>query len=857
MQEEMAAHLSRAVQRLLARGLSVEQARKQAEREFGNLVYLQEQGRDARGARMIEELFSDLRYGWRVLRGSPGFSLTAVLTIALAIGGTTAMFTLADRALIRPLPVRDPAQLVFLDVVFTNDQGVGAPSYPSFERQRVQNRSFAGLSAFGVDHMPILIDGEPEQALVQIASGNYFDLLGVPAQLGRTLTPADEKLQPAVAVISHQYWQSRFGGSRDVLGKVITNDGRAITIVGVTPPDFVGLDPTSRVDIALPITVVGDWLLRDNTASWFDIIARLKPGVSAEQARAEASAIHHAFLADAVGLSEDRRRVEQMKLTDASHGETRLRSQLMRPIVLLLGLVALVLVIACANIANLLLARAAARQREIDIRTAIGAGRGRIVRQLLTESVLLFAIGAAAGVGLAALLGAIVEDFLAIGRMPIVLDLDLSFRALLFTAGLCLLAAVLCGLRPALRATRFTTLRARAGGGLPVSRALVILQVAAAIVVLVDGSLLVRTLRNLRSLDAGFSASGVLTLSARPLTELPDEASRDHLWNDVVNRIDELPGVRSAAVSVLTPLSGRDRARRISVPGFEAHDLGDLQVKLNLVSPSYFDAFRIPLRFGRVFSAADTRTAPKVAIINEAAARFYFGNRNPVGARINFGTADENDDREIVGVVADVKHRNLREAAPRFVYVPVAQALEPSTRLTLAVQTSGDPTTMLPAVRQAVHAIDSQILLSDVMTMDEQLDQSLLRERLLSSLSTAFGTLAIMLAMIGLYGLISYAVVRRRNEIGIRMALGATPAAIQRNTLTGASTMIAAGVAIGLPASLFAARAIRGMLFGVSSTDPLTIAGSLLLVAFIALTAAYIPARRAARIQPSIALTTE
>ena len=811
--------------------------------------------------RLLDDLASDLGYAWRTLRRSPGFTVVAALTIALGVGGTTAVFSLADEALLRTLPVRAPQELVFVKVTRSATGLDGSFSYPLMERFRAHSRSLGGIAAYATDHMPLVVEGSAEQVFVQIASGGYFDLLGVRAVLGRTLTADDERLQPAVAVISHQYWQRRFSGSPDVLGTVVRYEDRPVTIVGVTAPSFRGLELGDRVDITVPITTVGEELLRDARRGWwFRAVARLAPGATAEGARSELESILHGFLTDVGAMPADRRTADRVQLVSAARGGGGMREQLARPIWLLLALMGAVLTIACTNVANLLLARGAARQRELAIRAAIGAGRLRLVRQLLTESLLLFTLGAAGGTLVAAFVAGLLSDFLAIGRLPILLDLAIDGRVLAFTAGVCLLTGLLSGLAPALRASRGgapAELRsgavAKSGtrATLPVSRWLVIVQVAASVVILVGGMLLVRTLGNLRSVDAGFRADGVLIVSVRPLSPALTAGERDRLFAAILERAERLPGVQSASISVLTPLSGRDRTRRVEAPGLEQRAAADAHI--NVVSPAYFDTFRIPLRRGRPFSAHDDADAPSVAVINEAAARFYLGARDPIGARLALDSAN-GEAIEVVGVVADVRHHSLRDGAPRFVYLPFAQAGDGSRRRTLAVRARGEPLAALGPVRGAVEAIDREILVSDVMTMEQQLDQALLRERLVSALSTAFGALGLLLAAIGLYGLASYAVVRRTGEIGIRMALGASPRAIRTLMLRDGLRLVALGVAIGMPLSLLAARAMRAMLYGVSPADPVTVAASLGLLGAVAGLAAYLPARRASRVDPMVAL---
>jgi predicted permease len=863
LDDELSFHIEMETEYHMRRGLASSDARSAALREFGALSRVKEDAREARGVRPLEDLVADVRYAARTLRGSPGFSSIALLTIAIGIGGTTAMFSLADELLLRQLPVNKPNELVFLEVARADD-GPGAPGgalpYPLLQRFQEESESFSAVTAFAVDQLPFVVDGKAEQVVAQIASGNYFEMLGVRPFLGRTLRPDDERLQPAVAVISHAYWRRRFGENPAVLGTVIHNDNKPITIVGVTAPGFFGLQVGRQVEITLPITTVGEELIRDRRSSWFDVIARLKPGASTERARSEIESIYRSYEAELGARSQERQAQFHMGIDPASHGIGRLRTQLSRPITILLVLMGAVLAIACANIANLLLARGAARQRELSVRAALGASGRRIMQQMLTETLLLFAVGALGGVALATIIVRVLADFFAIGRNPILLGTDLDARALAFTAALCLLTGILAGLVPALRAARrdaFTELRVRSAGSqsLPVSRSLVVIQVAMSISILITGSSLVASLRNLRAMDPGFRSEGVLTMSVRPIAAgVPSEDGNARIWRDILARVQQLPGVQATSLSVLTPLSGRDVSRRIGVPGFAGESPADRNVRVSHISPGFFDTFGTPLRAGRSFSARDDATAPRVVIINEAAARFYFPDRNPLGARIDLGPPARPDYYEVVGVALDSKHRSLREEVPRFVYVPLAQPLFNYGRLTLALRTSGNPMSLLNTVRAEIETIDGEIVISDVMTMEQQLDQALLRERLVSALSTAFAALGLLLSAIGLYGLASFTVVRRTSEIGIRIALGATPSAIRALMLREALALVTLGLGMGAPLSLMAARAIRSLLFGVSPTDPMLVGGCIGLLAVVVGVAMYLPARRAARIDPVLTL---
>lgn len=863
LDEELSYHVERLIEFYRARGLSAAAARTAALRDMGGIDRRKEEVRDTRRVSVIENLVRDVDHGVRVLRRSPGFTLVAVLTVALGVGANTAIFGVLDAVLFKTLPVRDPEQLVFLSGVGAGGERYGGPPYPWFEEIRERSRSFDGMAVFAVDHVPVSIDGRPEQVLGQVASGSYFELLGVRAAIGRTLTPDDERLTPPVAVLGYRYWQRRFGGRRDVLGSTIEYQGQSVTIVGVTAPGFDGLQTGQPIDITFPVTTVGYGLLDNRDTWWSDAVARVQRGVPIERAQREVAAIFASLESEATTPSTDRP-ARTMQLEPAGRGLGHLRRQLSALLFVLLGAVGAVLLIGCLNIANLIAVRTSARRHELAVRGAIGAGTGRLVRQSLTETVVLFFIGAVIGLGVAYGVQRLFSGYLAIGRNPIVLPLSLDLRVLGFTAVLTLLAAVLTGLAPAVRAgraSRFRDLRitgSRAARDSPIGATLVMVQVAISIVILVGGSLFIRTLVNLRSIDPGFRSEGVLTLSVLPPESAYPPERRGYVWREVLRRVNDVPGVESASLSVLTPLSGRDRARRLWIPGFQPRSASDRRAHYNYVSPDFFETMGMRVALGRGFTPADDEGAPRVAVMNAAAARFYFGTRSPIGSTIAFDEAAGPDaSYAIVGVVADARHLSLREEAPRFVYLPLAQGLDSPSRLTLAVRASSPLASMVDLVRHEVHAAGEDILVSDIETLEQQLDRALLRERLLSLLSGAFAVLGLLLAALGLYGLTAYAVMSRAPEIGIRIALGASPAAVQWLMLRRSLTTVATGVVMGVPLSLLAAATIARFLYEVSPTDPLVVVGCIILLLTVAALASYVPARRASRIDPARTLTVQ
>jgi len=855
LDEELRYHLERTEALLQARGMSREEARWAARRQFGNLTLATEEGRAAYRIRLLDDLVADVRYAARALRRTPLFTAVAVLTIALGIGANAAIFGVVDAVLLRTLPVHEPGRLVFVTVVGSHGERFGGPPYPWVEEIGARNTSFERMAIFAVDDVPVVVDGRVEQVLGQVASGTYFDLLGVRPAIGRLLTQDDERLNPPVAVIGYGYWQRRFGGRRDVVGTVVRYQDRAVTIVGVTPRDFGGLQTGQQVDITLPVTTVGNDLLRDSGAFWSNTIARVRRGVPADQAQRDINAIFSSLDVGSGRSEPPQRRVE---LVSASRGLDRVRRQLSTPLLLVLGAVGAVLLIACANIANLLSIRAAGRRRELAVRTALGAGGGRLVRQLLTESALLFTMGAAAGLLVAKVVHRVLEGYLAVGRMPITLDLTLNARVLGVAAAVTLVAGLLSGLAPAWRAgsrqnNGFMDLRLAgrpANGSSSTSRLLVVIQVAVSVVVLLGGSLLLRTLVNLRSVDLGFLVDGMLTLSIHPLETAYTTEQRRQVFDRVLEHVRQLPGVESASLSVLTPLSGRDRSRGVVVPGRVPRS-GDSDVHVNYVSPGYFETFGIPITLGRSVNTADDARAPGITVMNSAAAKLYSDVRSALGTPLAFDPPDDPPRSfTLVGVAGDSRHLSVRDPAPRFVYLSLSQVPDLPTRVTLAVRTRDVLPAMGDIVRREIDKVGTDILVSDVETVAQQVDRALLRERLTSTLGVAFAALGLLLAALGLYGVTAYAVLARTPEIGIRMALGSTPDAVQSLILRQALTMGAVGVVIGLPLGIAVAVAIRHLLYGVVPTDPSMVAACVAILLAVTALAGYLPARRAARIDP-------
>jgi predicted permease len=813
--------------------------------------------------RQVEDLFADARYAARLCLRSPAFTFVVVLTIGLAIGMNAAAFSVVNAVLLKTLPVRDADRLVFLNVAAANGKVRAAPPFPCYERFRDAS-ALSGMAAFTFDRMTVTIDGRPEKVMGQRASVSYFDVLGVTPALGRTFVPSDERLEPAVAVLGYQYWQRRFGGEASVIGRTITYQDRTFTVVGVSARDFSGLEAAIPVDITVPINVVGQSTLQNAGRWWFDAIARLSDGATREQAMAQVDTVFQTFMQEQGATAEDRKRAARMELTPAMRGMTFLRTEFGEPLLFVLGIAGLVLLIACANVANLLLARAVARRHEFATRVAVGASRSRLVRQLLVESLFLSLLGTALGLILAQwLLGLLAAPLAAATLLPVAITLDVrpDARFALFAALLCVATSVLFGLAPARRAARTdaaSDLKQRAGLGLgrrfgfSTGMGLVVVQIALSLALLVATGLLVSTLGRLRSVDVGFRAEGVSTYEVELL---PTKPPRDPIprWTELLARVEALPGVRSASVAWLLPLGQRDRGVGVKIPGSTAPAGSTPGAVLNHVSPDFFATMGIPVGLGRAFTARDDARAPLVAVINHAAARAYFGGASPIGQRIEIGSAI----REIVGVAADVKHLTVRDDMPRIVYVPVWQPVDRMTSLTLAVRGSDAAGGQPELVRREIAALGSDVFVGRVSTMSQQIDRSLVRERFLSTVSAAFGLLGVLLAAVGIYGVMSFTMLRRKQEIAVRMALGASASDVSRRVLRQSMLIAAIGIVIGLPISIFVARLLSGVLFGVRPADPLILAACAAALVGIAAIAAYVPARRASRVDPMTVLKSE
>jgi predicted permease len=885
--EEIDAYLEMLIEQKINEGLDPAEARRAALIEFGGGEQVKEKVREARAGHQLETLWRDFRYGLQMLGRNPAFTAAAVLSLALGIGANTAIFSLMDAVLLKMLPVKNPEQLFFLErsgVRRGFKEGSGL-SYAFIEQLRARREAIAEVCAIDPGgQVNVVMDGQAEVAQWQLVSGGFFATLGVNALLGRTIIEEDDKIPGGhlVAVISYNYWQRRFARDPAIVGKSLAMNGHPFTIIGVTPPDFFGVTVGESPDLWAPAMMTAQLYLGDSIEQYFNhslefVLARLKREVTEQQARAVFTGVLQQTLAASRGSQlspeeqQDLRR-QSVAPNPANRGLSSLREQFSEPLRLLMAVVGLILLIACANVANLLLARATARKKEIAVRLALGASRFRLIRQLLTESMLLALIGGALGL-LFALWG---SDFLLAlvgsGRNPVSLKLTLDLRVLGFTAVASLLAGVLFGLAPAWRATSVDLNPALkdgargsgAGSRLGLSKMLVVVQVGLSLLLLIGAGLFARSLGKLKSLDAGLNRENVLLVSTNPMMIGYREGRQiADLYQRMLERIRAIPGVRSASLSPQALLSRSGTNTSVVVQGRaeRPEDNADSPDHTGIpwlceVGPEYFETVGMTILRGRGLTAQDDENAPRVAVINETFARYYFGEENPIGRR--FGPSLETSARlEIVGVVKDAKYVSLREPALRTYYVPYFQYSDRWGATAFQIRTAADPTGVIAAVRQATREVDANLPLFKIKTLAKQVDESIAQERLIGAVSSFFGLLALLLAAVGLYGIMAYAVSQRTHEIGVRMALGAHRGAVLRMVLRQGMKLVLIGAGFGLAASFAATRIIANQLFDVTPTDPVTFVAAPILLLIVALAACLAPARRATKVDPLIALRCE
>jgi predicted permease len=840
----------------------------------------------------MNTVLRDLQYGIRMLRRAPGFAAVAVITLALGIGANTAIFTVINAVMLRMLPVDHPEQLVTIgDPSRVGSWSNGTPrtdilSYPLYKEIHDHNEVFSSVMAgLRPEQLQIEIDGVTEKAGSHVVTGNYFETLGVKALIGRTFTGEEDRAPGAdpYIVLSYAFWQRRFAGDPRVLGRTIKIKGFPFTIIGVAPPEFFGEIVGSRPSFWVPMMMQpqlmpGRGFLEAPNTSALQLMARLKPGVAVEQARQNVNAIVKGALTEtlAAKLSADDREaiksgnVKLAVLVEAGgRGLSRVRAQFSGPLILLMGMVALVLLVACVNVANLMLARSAARQREIAVRLAIGASPWRVSRQLLTESVLLAFMGGAFGL-LVANWGSATLVQLANRTTtgnPIVLGLD--WGVLGFTGGVCVLTGLLFGLVPAVRFLRMNVAPALKEGGRDSSggahknragRVLISSQIALAVLVVMAAGLLVRSLRNLQELDLGYARDRLVLARADFIGSGYKKETVAAHTRELLDRIGKLPGVRSVTTSQNGLYSGTESADAYDVEGFTPQNQQDSISYEDQVGPNYFATIGVPILLGRDINEQDYASGAYVAVVNETFAKFYFGSRNPIGhkAKIQDSEHPNRPPFEIVGVARDVRDHNVRVKPERRIYAPLSNgAIDSSVSPNLEIRAAGNPEALINELRTAIRQYDPNLIVENIQTGDELVNDTLNTQVLVARLSSFFGILVLALICVGLYGSMSYGVVGRTKEIGVRMALGATRVDVVWMVAREACIMLGIGIAVGIPIGIATSTAFKAMLFNVSKADPISIVASIATLIAISIAAAVIPARRATRVDPMVALRYE
>jgi predicted permease len=832
--------------------------------------------------------WQDIRYGLRLLAKNPGFTLLAVLTLALGIGANTGIFSVLRQVLLQRLPVPHPEQLVLLYAPglknghVSSDEGDGSESfsYPMYVDLRDHNSVFAGLAAKANYPVSVAFRGQTERADAEIVSGNYFETLGVRPALGRVLLPPDTAVEGSnpVVVLGYGYWKKHFGGDAGVLNQALIVNNQAMTVVGIVQPSFDGIQLGRIPDLYIPVTmkpaITPAWNgLTDHKDYWIKLIARLKPGCSPMQAAAALAPTYHALLENELplntGLSQQEQQqflAKQIVLRDGARGRPLLANDAGPQLRTLMGMVALVLLITCANVAGLLTARGAARQKEISVRLSLGASRWKLVRQLLIESCLLSCLGALLGLVLASWLSSALVRFAAANEIADGLSSSLNLQVLLFTGALAVFCGILFGVAPALSATRVplaSTLKEQAGSlssGLSHTRLrkiLVVSQVTLTLLLVTSAWGFVRSLYNLKHVDLGFPTDHVLQFSIAPQLNGYDQGRSLEFYHRLEDRLKTLPGVLSLSAAEEALISDSDRGSNVTVEGAPA-DLPDdaKHVLWNAVGPAHFTNLRVPLLSGREFTEQDDPDSPKVAILNETMANIYFPNGRALGKRMKFGSGSDPLNIQVIGVVRDSHHSNVREKPRPFLYVPYRQ--EKSVRsLTYYLRTSLDPLALASAVRQAVGELDASLPIFAVRSFEGQVDEQIAGEKLVAFLSAAFGALAALLAALGIYALLAYTVTQRTREIGVRMALGAEPRRVGWMLFTEVARLTGIGVVIGIPLAYGMSRLINSLLFGVQAFGFAGVGISLAALALVAAIATWAPSRRAMRIDPMTALRYE
>jgi predicted permease len=875
LDRELRSHLELEAEEQQNAGLQPDQANHAARRALGNTTLIKETTREVWGWTALERLWQDLHYSVRTLRKTPGFTIAAVLSLAFGIGANTAIFSLLNAVVLRMLPVPDPQQLVQFTYTMPDNWNSWF-GYPQLERFRAQSKTLSGVfGGTGLGRVNVVFQGTAGLAQADAYTDNFLSVLGVTPQHGRFFMADEDRADASVAILSDHFWRNRFGSDPSIIGSAITINQIPFTVIGVTPPGFSGLAVGSSQDVWVPLHAM-DRLVPDSKrwtesfTSWMLIAGRLRPGVSREQAQAELDVMHRQLLAEQLSVSELRGREFITRFVQESHLVLRpaatgmfsgLREQYALPLKLLMWVAGIVLLVACANVANLMLARASNRRREIAVRLALGAGRGRVMRQLLTESILLASIGGVLALAMAWWGSEAMVRIISTGDSPRPLDVPPDWRIFGFTAATSLLTGILFGLAPAVRGTRVDpgpTLKEgshHAGRSAhALDRVLVVTQVAFSLVLISGAGLFVRTLQKLWTVNLGYARENVLMFSVDTKLAGYSNDRAGVVYREILQRLQALPNVQSASASIVRPVDDQFYLMDVveEIDGRKLPESQGIKVAWNSMSPGYFATVGMPMVLGRDFDLRDNETAPPVIVVNESLASRAFPNQNPIGHRLGAAT--------IIGVVKDSHYNGVRDQPRPVLYHPLFQQGREQWFASVFASFElryRNGSGLLDQVRREVAAVDRNMPIFRARTLQAQTEQSLLKERLLVMLSSFFGALALLLACLGLYGLMAYAVTRRTGEIGIRLALGARGDHIMWLVLRETLGLTLAGIAAGVPLSLWAAGYAKSLLFGISTADPLTIAASIASLIAVAALAGYIPARRAVRVDPMVALRYE
>ena len=880
MDEELRLHLERQAEKLMQSGVTREEATRRARMAFGGHEQLKEECRDARGVSLVETFVQDIRYGLRVLGRTPIITSVAILSLALGIGANTAIFSLIDTVMLRMLPVQRPEELVQVLRLNPERSGPATSSFtnPLWEQLQDHQDVFSSAFAWFPDQFDLAQGGAAHNVDGIYASGDYFSTLGVRPAAGRLLTSSDDKRGCAsVAVLSYGFWQEHFGGAESAISSTLTLSRHPFEVIGVSAPGFYGVGVGSKFDVAIPVCSSAVF---DGPRSrldirhwwWLDIMGRVKPGISQDQLRARLAALSPEVFGGAVpqdyDVKDQQRFVKRLLVAvPAATGTSYLREQFQQPLNILMGVVGLVLLIACANIASLMMARSAARHKEIAVRSALGASRTRLIRQLLTECVLLSTAGALLGLALARWGSAVLVRYISTKNNNVFLNLSLDWRILGFTTAAAIATGLLFGVLPAFRSTRASLTSAMKGSQAMEAESqsrfrpgkwIVALQLALSLVLLVASGLFVRSLSKLVTLDIGFDRNNVLLMKADLSNASVPAERHEAMFDEMESRLRSLPGVISVSRSIMTPISNFEWNNFLQVDTPNPPTGDNALAYFNFISPEYFETVRTLLLAGRNFNAADTKTSQQVAIVNEVLAKRFFPNGDAIGKffRVAPDPGKTAPPIQIVGLVKDSKYESLREDTYATAFFPISQIIQHAARQTFELRTAVRPSALIGSAQEAVAGVSKAIPL-EFGTLAQQVDDSLVQERLLAKLSTFFGSLALLLAMIGLYGALSYFVTQRQVEFGIRMAIGASRESILGLVMRDVVLMLAGGVLAGVGISLLTVSALQKMLFGLAARDTITLLVCIGILSAVALLAGYLPARRATRVDPIVALRYE